>query len=323
MLQIKPFDRRGFKAHIRQLTRDFRTLRVVAEQAHLGLDFNRPAEEVEADISKWDKAYRIALVRFLARYPQGVWPVVFARRLLAADARQWTFETPFAKPQKEIRGIVKFAPALALQLPVSKPLLEVLRPLMIEVHRWWMASQEGSRYASGKQRYPNRDLLQAAYHSLIDDFRELVGTEGANQSLRQRITFDEITDALGFFRLELQGYAENWIGEDWAAGRVADSWVRPGWPPPEDIEEILRLLNGRGPGFGPVEAARAALRGAMGIDGADLRGEESLRKLLRESSGKPRRPRSEQAAEQGTPAAGRRRARGLEDSGRKPKRQRD
>lgn len=322
MAGIRPFDRKGFSAHVRQLTRDLRELRKETERLQEApVDYDRPAAEVLPDIAKRDQAYRAALARFRAKYPRGVWPVVFARQVRARRERDWRFEDPFAGGQPEGQGVVRFVPTLALQFPVSKPLLEVLRPLMIEVDRWWRAAQGQGRYATGRQRYPDAEHLREAYQVLLDDFHELIRTAPPNRSLRQGIPKDQIIEALDDFDLWLLRGSENWLSGDWQSGRVFDGWVRkwPLWPSSEEVDEIFLLLTGQGPGFGPVEAALMALRCALGIGGESLRGEESLRKLLREPSKNSRSPRSLQAAEQGTWSAEKRRAWGRGNSDRKSK----
>jgi len=46
------------------------------------------------------------------------------------------------------------------------------------------------------------------------------------------------------------------------------------------VDEVVGLLSGTGPDFGPAAAAFAALCRILKIDG-DLKGEETLRRLLR------------------------------------------
>jgi hypothetical protein len=84
-----------------------------------------------------------------------------------------------------------------------------------------------------------------------------------------------------FFRLDLEKHAENKIGEDWASGRVGDSWIRPDRPSEGEVEAIVRLLSRKEKGHGSAPAAQAALCGGMGVDEISFKGEESLRKLLR------------------------------------------
>ncbi len=276
--EVRPFDRKSFIARVRQLTKEFREVRALAEQMWEDMIFCRPYEEVGAERAKRSQTYRDAWEQLRAKHPNGFWPVVFARRT-KPPLMEIVEEEPklaWSDRREAPRGAVQYVPALALDWPMSKPILEIVRPLLIEVQSWWAATELGlgCHFAPGRQRRPPRALLRTIYLNLRYEFRQLLSLKSSERPIDRRSIRDDVIGLLKVF--------PDVLGRYWRDRVAAD------WPTEEDVEGVFRVLTEQGRGFGPAAAAFAVLSRALGI-GSGERGEESLRKLLYVPTDKARR----------------------------------
>lgn len=288
----RAFDRVAFKAHLRRLTKDFREVRRLAEQIRAweeGLGDDQAKEMVGGQRGEFRRQYREAWSKihrferpeglwpiYQSERPRGLWPVVFAPMRRpdggAYLGKRWAYEDPWAGPAS---ASIVHVPVLALDWPVSKPFLEIVRPLLIEVQRWWTAVEPGAtlRFAPGRRRYPPKEVIQRFFLDLRERFEQYVRSKPPDKPLVRWIRREDVVHAL------------------------------PSHSSEEDVDAVFDLLTGKGAGHGATAAAREAVCRALGVgagkQGGDLRGQEYVWKLISSPTAKQSVSRSRRETWQG------------------------